>query len=170
MWLPDGLLYYCVSALLPQGGSLTTGSLSVLSLKNPRLYVRVSKHLQRNSSKLTARSQASKNGIKAISARLKKSSVLPILAVVLLLPILGGCFSFRSKKPDAPSVKPKVFQCLDKAMQECEGVQPRQTIDDAGVISAIASEALTKLTACRDKHHELLVCVLDFVGSPDKAK
>lgn len=170
MWLPVGLLSYCVSVLLRQDGSGTIGSLPVLSLNNPRLYVRVLKQQQRNLSSRNVASARNKNVLKATNGRLKKSSVSRILAVALLLPILAGCYSFKSKRPTETSVKPKLFQCLDKAMEECQGVRPRESIKDAADISAIASEALTKLTACRDKHHELLNCVVDFKGSPNKAK
>jgi len=162
MWLLDGLHYYSALVLRRLDGLSMIGKVREPICRSPRLYVRILKSRRQNLLMLKGAYPQNRQHQMNTPKRRNKRFWPQTLLIALLVPILVGCFSFKSKKQTDPPPPQRKFECLDKALENCQGVTPRKTINDAGVVAAIASEALTRLTECSNKHAELVKCVVDF--------
>jgi hypothetical protein len=88
-----------------------------------------------------------------------------VLLIVLCPLILATCSPVKLWQRDpAPAVTPcPIVQCLDRALQTCQGVDPPEmgvkTCQDAVLL---ASDALGEIVVCQQAHAALIQCVEDF--------
>ena len=84
---------------------------------------------------------------------------------VLCLPILANCSWARLLPRDpAPAVTPcPIVQCLDRALETCEGVSPpAEGVRSCQDAVLLASDALGEVLVCQQAHAELIRCVEEF--------
>lgn len=87
-----------------------------------------------------------------------------LFAIALCLLMLPGCSLINWRKPEPapqPTLELSRVDCAPATLTACEVVEA-MAINNAADTVTLASDALSALDACADKHAELVVCVLDF--------
>lgn len=161
MWLPAGLPWLSASDVLPRGGSRATGSTSGQRALKPSGSSSSQPSSPPSKSATSAGlplSRTPENGERP--ARGPALVLRQALLTCLCLMTLPAC-SLLKPKPPEPAAKCPIVQCLDRALQVCQGVDPMpiKTCADAVLI---ASDALGEIVVCQESHAALIRCVEQF--------
>lgn len=165
MWRRDGLPWLSRSDVLPPAGSRVTGKPSATPSPTPTVE---SPQPQSSPPPSSLRSAASwLRQMRALQAMPPRAAALALRRISIAcccLLILPSCSLLKPKPPSPPIATPAVatcpaVQCLDRALQVCEGVPAPPQVRSCADAVVLASDALGALLMCQEAQRVLIECV-----------
>ena len=116
-----------------------------------------------NWSALSAGSRQPRHAVRRHASKGVRSWLHRICVTCLCLMTLPSCSMLLPKPQTAQpvAVKPERLRCLDRAMQQCQGVDAMRPTSCADAV-VMAVDGMTALASCQDLHAELVRCVTEY--------
>ena len=114
-------------------------------------------------SALNAGSRQPRHAVRRHASRGGRSWLHLACVSVLCLTMLPSCSMLLPKPQTAQpvAVKPEKLRCLDRALEQCPGVDAMRPTSCADAV-VMAVDGMTALASCQDLHAELVRCVTEY--------